>query len=190
MIGIILVLSILIICGIIIYYVYKNGYIPYTNPHLEKSKLKIDNIINEIEVKSTSPDNELAKDKIFLDKKFKEMSNLIQWNSKIKDYIISIHSNNLSKFMGILLNHHLADADMSYICENDTDTKFKGYYNFMKDTFKQNIYFSKTSELFDVCYLITSKKLNEDDKKCYEGFISNSPGFNICSIDKHNELIK
>ena len=195
MVGMIIFFFILIIVVVTLYYLYKEGYFPMTGPHLEKSKIKVDNIIIEIGNKINNPDTELKKDINFLDKKINEIRSLIILNNKVKDYIINERHDDLSWNISKLLNHHAADLDISSICDNTLNTReirtrFPGYSSVLENLFNINSFFNPNNELFNSCYHITSKELeNEQEESCYRQIKADNRAINICSIETLNQFL-
>ena len=195
MVGIIIFLFILILLGIGIYYLYKEGYFPMTKPHFEKSKKVVDEILKKIEEKLNNPGPDLRTDVKFLDKKINDIGNIIMLSSKIKDYIKDEKKADLSYYITKLLNYHTADLDISLICDNSISEgqlaiRAPGYYNVIKNSFDINKYFSFDNELFDSCFHITSNRLeSEEEESCYNQIKNTNPGINICSIEILNALL-
>lgn len=188
-----LIILILFVLGI--YYIYKEGYLPMTKPHLEKSKIKVDNIINEIGNKFLDPDTELRNDVNFLKQKINKFRALILLNSKVKDYIINERYDDLSWNISKLLNHHAADLDISSICDNTLNrreirTRFPGYASVLDNLFDINSFFNPNNELFNSCYHLTSNELeNEQEESCYRQIKADHRAINICSIETLNEFL-
>jgi hypothetical protein len=186
--GIIIFMIILIIFGIGLYFMYKKGYIPYTQPHLERYKKKVDEIVNELENKSENPGDNLEQDVRFLKNKFSKINNLFIFNTNLKEDTIARYFNTLSILVTRILNHHLADLNIDDICGgNQLDTseiaaQYPGYYAFLNNTFQVINFFSRDNELYNACYHWSPEEPEEEDLiNCYLNFQRQAPGLYICN---------
>ena len=152
MIGLIFFIVILILLSIGLYYLYKNGYIPYTTPFFEKKQEELNDIVNEIMEKSLNPDITLHKDIQFLDIKLDKIKGMFIFSPELKEYIIESHYDNLSFAITTLINHHTADLVLSTLCDSDTNEaeimiNSPGYTKIRENQNNVNKFFSNQQDL-------------------------------------------
>lgn len=193
MIGMIIFGIILILVFIGLYLLYIKGYIPYTEPHLERYKKKVDKIIVEIEQKVDNPDENLKKDVDFLNQKLIEIYKLFIFNSNLKKDTIERYYDLLSNYISLIINYHTADLDLEETCDKNPRltigqirVPYPGHYNFLNNTFNVRNFFNMDNDLHNACYHITPEELEEQKLiNCYNDIKSRFPSVNFCN---HNNF--
>jgi hypothetical protein len=189
MIILLVFLLILTIIAGIFHYLYSNGYIPYTNPFKEKQKEKVDQIVNEI---STKVPNEFRIDIAFIINKRNELEQIINYFSPdIKSYIIDNYYDILGLHISRILNHHVANVQLSNICNSNP---IPDNHPVAKNSYNINLIFGEP-ELFNSCFYITEDTPTDTSIgsntqiECYNRFKENNLTANICSIER-SQLIR